>query len=256
MWSESVTVVIPTCDRQEYLTIALESVLAQSSPAQEILIIDNGNSPVDIKKLPRSELVKVIRALPRFGVSQARNFGAIIAQCDLICFLDDDDSWDRDYLRYVRESRENSGAGIILGRLRDFHSKKPLFNKQAIDFTQAELIDQILFRNPGTVGSNICVTRQCFNVCSGFDPFLTTGEDKAFVLELILVGFDVSYTVKGWVNFRNDGFGPRQTDLSTLRKGKIRFLIKYWKIMPWKCRLINLAIYARLALRKGTSGSG
>ena len=47
---DSITVVIPTCDRAHVLPRALDSVLRQSRPAQEIIVVDD-----DLKQLIRGE---------------------------------------------------------------------------------------------------------------------------------------------------------------------------------------------------------
>lgn len=250
MTEPPISVVIPTCDRPEYLAEAVKSVLRQTSQPQEVLVIDNGVSPVDKTRLPDSDLLAVIRALPRFGVSQARNLGAILARCELISFLDDDDGWDENYLAGVRSTRKETGADVILGRLRDRKSLQPIGGKQALFRDEHDLINQILSRNPGAVGSNTTVARDRFYACSGFDPAITTGQDKALVLDLLMQGAKAAQSHSSWVDFRDDGDGPRQTELRKRIQGKWRFLSKYWRTMSWNQRCFNLAILTRLWLQK------
>lgn len=246
----SISVVIPTFDRPDYLIETVRSVLIQTSPAQEILIIDNGSVPIDPTKLPDSELTQIFRALPRFGVSQARNLGAILARYDMICFLDDDDSWDHRYLESVRKTWAESGAEVILGRLRDLKTMLPLQGKQADFKGENDLISQILRRNPGAGGSNTCVMRNRFLSSPGYDPSITTNQDKALVLDLLLAGASAKRAENGWVNVRNDGEGPRQTELHKRAKGKWRFLTKYWKIMSWHQRALNILVWLMIFFRR------
>ena len=70
-----VSVVIPTCDRAPLLKKCVVSVMDQSYTPHEIIIIDNGNERVQRGMLPDIDLIKLKRCLPKFGVSQARNFG-------------------------------------------------------------------------------------------------------------------------------------------------------------------------------------
>jgi len=244
------SVVIPTCDRPEYLREAVDSVLAQTKPAHEILVIDNGREAVDTAQLPVSETLRVIRALPRFGVAQARNLGAILATGDYIAFLDDDDRWERHYLAEVARAIEESGAELVFGRLRDGATGIPCNRKQAAFRDREDLIRQILVRNPGVGGSNTVVARKQFIRTSGYDPWLTTGEDKGLVLDLLLMGkVCPTRAEKAWVEFRLDTEGARQTELSKRIQGKRRFLRKYWSRMNWYERLFNLAQLSRLGLR-------
>jgi glycosyltransferase involved in cell wall biosynthesis len=240
------SVVIPTCDRPEYLREAVESVLAQSVSAHEILVIDNGQEAVDPNQLPNSSKLRVIRALPRFGVSQARNLGAILASGDFIAFLDDDDCWDKGYLKAVCMALEETSAEIVLGRLRDGKTGEPVKGKQA-DFTDRDdLIWQIFIRNPGAVGSNTTIKRTRFTASAGYDPWLTTGQDKALVLDLLLQGVYAVRASSAWVEFRNDGVGARQTEIPKRIQGKKRFLRKYWSQMNGYQRLFNVVQIIRL----------
>lgn len=243
------SVVIPTCDRPEYLREAIASVIAQTQPAHEILVIDNSREAVELTQLPESDKLRVIRALPRFGVSQARNLGAILARGDFIAFLDDDDRWDEGYLQAVRGTVEESGAEVVLGRLRDGNTGKPLSGKQAAFNDRDDLIREILLRNPGTVGSNTTVAHWRFAASAGYDPWLTTGQDKALVLDLLLQQAEPARASAAWVDFRADGEGPRQTELRKQIEGKKRFLRKYWDMMSGYERLFTLAQLCRLRLR-------
>lgn len=243
------SVVIPTCDRPEYLREAVGSVLAQTQRAYEIIIIDNGHTPVDPAQLPQSEKLRVIRALPRFGVSQARNLGAILSSGTYIAFLDDDDGWDEGYLQAVLVAVEDNDADIVLARLRDRTTGEPLKGKQASFRDEDNLIRHILRRNPGTVGSNTVIKRSCFATSAGYDPSLATSEDKALILDLLLKGAQVVCASEAWVRFRNDGEGPRLTDLQKRIEGKGHFFRKYRHKMTVGDRLFNMAQLVRLRLQ-------
>lgn len=246
----SFSVVIPTCDRPEYLRDAVGSVISQTLPAHEILVIDNGREAVARTRLPESSNLHVIRCLPKFGVSQARNVGAILSSGDYIAFLDDDDCWDKAYLQAARCTIEESEAKVVLGRLRDWNTGIPLNGKQAAFKDREDLIHQIFVRNPGAVGSNTIVAYEAFAASAGYDPWLTTGQDKALILDLLLKGEQPACASGAWVEFRANGDGPRQTELRKRVEGKKRFLRKYWGLMCWQERLFNLAQLGRLSLRR------
>lgn len=255
MHNPSFSVVIPTCDRPDYLCEALNSVLAQTMPAREIFVIDNGNVDVDAAQLPVTDKLRLIRALPRFGVAQARNLGGVLATGDYIAFLDDDDAWDQGYLQAVYDTVKEAGAEVILGRLRDGKTGEPISGKQACFKSRDDLIGQLLRHNPGAVGSNTIVKRTCFVETAGYDPLITTNEDKALILDLLLKGIKVARAQNAWVLFRNDGEGPRLTDLHKRIEGRGRFLRKYWQHMTTGDRLYNMAQLIRLRLQHLTKGA-
>ncbi len=89
-----VSVIIPTYNRVHFLKEAIDSVLSQTYPYFELLIVDDGSED-ETEALVRSYQDKRIRYLfiPHQGVSKARNVGIKEAKAELIAFLDSDDLW-------------------------------------------------------------------------------------------------------------------------------------------------------------------
>jgi len=91
--TDSISVVIPTHNRLETLPHALDSVLAQSLAANEIIVVDDGSTDGTTQFVQAQyPQVKVFRQ-SNHGVSHARNRGIEFARSDWIAFLDSDDSW-------------------------------------------------------------------------------------------------------------------------------------------------------------------
>jgi glycosyltransferase involved in cell wall biosynthesis len=88
----SVTVVIPTTGR-ESLQRALDSILNQTLPVNEILIVCNGCQIDDINILDSKKIPIRILYSSRQGASAARNIGIREATSKYIALLDDDDYW-------------------------------------------------------------------------------------------------------------------------------------------------------------------
>lgn len=98
----SVSVIIPFYNHEKVLFHAVESILAQTLPAQEILIVDDASSPdaVSILRKISSQVpsVRVIRLSSNRGPAAARNEGAQKATGEYLCFLDSDDALDPTFL--------------------------------------------------------------------------------------------------------------------------------------------------------------
>ncbi len=88
-----ISVVIPTHNRAELLPRALDSVLAQSLPALEIILVDDGSDD-NTAELVRDRYpgVHYLQQENR-GVSAARNLGIGLARGEWIALLDSDDAW-------------------------------------------------------------------------------------------------------------------------------------------------------------------
>jgi len=86
-----VSVIIPTYNRSKLLQQAVESVLNQTYPAIEVIVVDDG-SPDDTEAVMKQYSGRIIYLKQaNQGVSAARNFGFRTASGQYINFMDDDD---------------------------------------------------------------------------------------------------------------------------------------------------------------------
>ena len=89
----TISVIIPTYNRAHTLKRALDSVLAQTRPADEIIVVDDGSSD-DTEQLIQQHYPQVtyIKQANQ-GVSAARNRAIEIATGEWLALLDSDDEW-------------------------------------------------------------------------------------------------------------------------------------------------------------------
>jgi glycosyltransferase involved in cell wall biosynthesis len=91
----AISVVIPTFNRPHLLRETVESVLAQTVPPLEVIVVDDGSDKVfeeansDVSTI--SDRINVYRLPRNRGSSAARNLGLQKARGDWVLFLDDDD---------------------------------------------------------------------------------------------------------------------------------------------------------------------
>jgi glycosyltransferase involved in cell wall biosynthesis len=103
--AQDVTVVVTTHNRCAAVVRAVQSVRAQSRPATEIVVVDDGSEPpvVDL-----GHDVRVVRHdVPR-GVCAARNSGVEAAEGHYLLFLDDDDVLPPEALEHSLRAVETS----------------------------------------------------------------------------------------------------------------------------------------------------
>ena len=95
----SVSVVIPAYNSAEYICRTIDSVLAQTLPADEIIVVDDGSSD-NTKEIVEKYSAKVNYIYQEnAGASVARNTGIESTSCEWIAFLDADDEWVADKLK-------------------------------------------------------------------------------------------------------------------------------------------------------------
>ena len=117
MSSLTVSTIIPAYRAARFIGRALDSILAQTCPPDEILVIDDG-SPDDLAGAvrPDGDRVTLLRK-PNGGAASARNLGLDKARGDLIAFLDADDHWEPHKLeRQLSLFRSHPGLGLVCGR--------------------------------------------------------------------------------------------------------------------------------------------
>ena len=102
----NISVVIPTFNRRQTLSRAIDSVISQTSAVDEIIIVDDGSSDdtaaILAEKYPQARLLQQSNQ----GVSAARNLGIKHAKSDWIALLDSDDSWLPGKIAAIREAAQ------------------------------------------------------------------------------------------------------------------------------------------------------
>ena len=90
-----VSVVIPTLRRPALLIRAIRSVLAQTYPRFEIVVVVDGPDLATKEALDTivDARLRPLQSPQRLGAAMARNLGVSQATGDWIAFLDDDDEW-------------------------------------------------------------------------------------------------------------------------------------------------------------------
>jgi glycosyltransferase involved in cell wall biosynthesis len=119
----AVSAVIPTVGRPERLARAVRSVLAQTRPVAEVVVVHDGADAADLAALSRID-DRRIRVLttsrPGRGPGHARNTGIAAATGDWIALLDDDDEWSPRKIEHqlaVVRGRADRERVVIAGRV-------------------------------------------------------------------------------------------------------------------------------------------
>ena len=119
----NVSVIIPVYNGELYLEEAIKSVINQSFPPSEIIVIDDGSTD-------RSELIaKKYNPDAHYlyqtnkGTASARNLGINKSKGNFLAFLDQDDTWEFKKLEMqINAFQKNKKLDIVFGHLRQFYS--------------------------------------------------------------------------------------------------------------------------------------
>lgn len=111
------SVVIPLYNKENFISKTLSSVLNQSFPDFEVIVVNdcsNDNSVAVVNKFndPR---IRLIQHEKNSGLSASRNTGIKNATADYIAFLDADDLWKTDFLKTIHFLIENYPEASLFG---------------------------------------------------------------------------------------------------------------------------------------------
>jgi glycosyltransferase involved in cell wall biosynthesis len=196
---KTVAVVIAFFNGADWVERALKSVVSQTRPADEIIIVDDGS-----RDDQHSALLEITKAFPvrvlrksNGGQGSARNFGVLEATSDYICFLDQDDfflEWHHEHLlsliptsgyevsrfafAYCDAWRTDSAGDVIQHGVVKSYGSHPKTS-----------LHEMLKRDCFILPSASIICRNAFLEVGGFDERLTGYEDDDLFSRMFAAGF-------------------------------------------------------------------
>ncbi len=187
-----VSVVIPLYNKESWVRRTIESVLAQTLPPEEIIIVDDGSKDGSAAAVAEiaDDRIRLIRQ-PNAGVSAARNRGAELSTSPWIAFVDADDWWECDFLQTCAELYGRYPEAILFGTNQCFdNGDKTVFpvngpNPWLINDFALEAVNQFY---PPITNASCVVKKGPFLAAGGFPVGIALGEDIDTWLRFSLVG--------------------------------------------------------------------
>ncbi|HEY9284861.1 MAG TPA: glycosyltransferase [Pyrinomonadaceae bacterium] len=216
----SISVVITSYNYAHFLGETIRSVLSQTRPAGEVIVVDDGSAD-DSVAVARSfgDRVRVVEQ-PNQGVCVARNNGARLATGDVIAFLDSDDIWLPHKLERQAEAfRADPEVGLVSCGIRFFNPR----GETIVEYNEGKsgwcANDILLYKEPvlNTTASAVAVRRDVFEAAGGFDPRreLFAAEDREFAYRaarLAKIAFIPEILVDYRIHGANGHLNIRQMD--------------------------------------------
>ena len=176
-----VSVIIPNHNYGRYLKAAIESVLGQSYPRHEIIVVDDGSTDESLEVLRSyGDRIKWFQQ-SRQGVSAARNRGIQESRGEFVAWLDSDDRWHPEKLARQLVAFDRPSVGMVYCGRQLIDGEGRWLQTQQPRHSGWLLKDIALLRwaqAPG--GSTALVRRTCLDRVGGFDPSLSTSADWDF----------------------------------------------------------------------------
>lgn len=182
-----ISVIVPVYNAEKYLDRCIQSVLQQTYPNWELILIDDGSkdesgSIADQYK-QTEDRIRVIHQ-QNAGVSTARNQGLDMATGNYIAFLDADDELTTDCLKKLIETAVENHADIVAGKCSsDRKSTNPL--GEITVWRGEEALKNALMDNPFTYSAWAKLFRRECIGNTRFVPEIKINEDSYFIFQLV-----------------------------------------------------------------------
>jgi glycosyltransferase involved in cell wall biosynthesis len=173
-----VSVIIPTYNGATFLKAAIESVLEQSYPSIECIVIDDGSTDETPALIESFGSSVHSRRQTNQGPARARNHGASVARGEFVSFLDDDDYWKATKVeRQVRRFAERPAAAVVYTAVEVVAATGARIAVIPAPPQELAFRNTLLMQWPHlALEQGALIRRQAFIELGGFDERLTTSD--------------------------------------------------------------------------------
>ena len=200
--SVPVSVIVPTYNRASLIGETLESILDQSGPPAEVIVVDDGSTDETEAVVRRFPSTVRYHRIENAGSPNARNVGVAHAQSPWIAFCDSDDLWTRDKLAKQLALHEQTGVEYSFTNFR-IVSEGTWTEQTKFDTAPPGFFDEFLLASGGLVAhrpyyddllrfqpvfpSTVLISKDLFRRVGSFKPELgrVRSEDWEFTLRCV-----------------------------------------------------------------------
>ncbi len=176
----NISILIPTYNRRKFLPLLIDNVISQTynHSLLELVILDDGEELLiedieEFKKLILPIKLNYVIEKKRLSIGTKRNKLIKLAKHKIICFMDDDDIYNDNYIKYSYEELTKNKAGLTGSNQMLFIYPFNNFKKSYINCgNNKTLIHE----------ATIMMTKKYFNSSNKFEKS-SQGEGKKLILE-------------------------------------------------------------------------
>lgn len=195
-----VSIILPTYNRAHSIRRSIESIVRQTYPHWELLVIDDGSADrteeIVIEIAASDERVHYYRQPQNRGVAVARNEGIKCARYEYIAFQDSDDVWKEDKLeKQMRVFDDWPQVGMVYcsfeGEKQDGTKVRIPNSSMGIENLQGNMYRLLLQRNV-IDAPTVVIRKECLDNVGVFDETLICLEDWELFLR-VAKDYEIGY---------------------------------------------------------------
>ena len=179
-----VSIVIAFYNGQQYIREAIASALAQTHPAIELIVIDDGSTE-DAHQFLRAIPGPTIIRQPNGGVAVARNRGLHEAHGDYLIYLDQDDRLLPDAVAsHLRAIPPGARPGLVFAAIRQIDAAGQVTGAPYVCTPRRNYFLSLLESNPIHCPAAAMISREAMLAVGGMDPDVAPSEDFDLYMRL------------------------------------------------------------------------
>ncbi|MDH6409543.1 glycosyltransferase involved in cell wall biosynthesis [Aurantimicrobium minutum] len=238
----TVSAVIALYNGGDHIVEAIESILCQTIPVLEIIIVNDGSTDnsVEVIKayLAKNSLAsKKVRILeqPNSGQGVARNAGVAASRGNLIGLLDQDDSWEPTHCEELMAYFVGKPKlGWVYTDFNEFDEEGRFIRRNFLEKQEYEVpkssIFGMIFQDLMMLPSSSLIRKEAFQSVGGFDSQFRGYEDDDLFFRLFVEGWSFKYHPEALVNYR---IHPNNSSRNlTFPQSRMKFYRKYKTFLP------------------------
>lgn len=183
------SIIIPCYNREKYISEAIDSVLAQLYPPNEIIVVDDGSTDQSVEVVKRyGDKVALIQQSNQ-GSSAARNTGLKHSHGELLIFLDSDDYLSNNVLSdHIKAFKQWPDAGVYCTNWAFFEngSCSPVIKSDWPNEPEIPLEKIVTEHLP--FPACLMYNRKYIDLAGGFDEKMTNNTDCDLLIRAVLKG--------------------------------------------------------------------
>jgi glycosyltransferase involved in cell wall biosynthesis len=197
----TVSVIVAFYNGSRWIERALESVVNQTIPADEVIVVDDGSSQEEsdfLRNLASTYSFKIV-SQPNSGQSTARNRGVEESNSDYFCLLDQDDYFLPGHIEQLIKAADVNDPNFAFsyGDLWRVNEAGQVLTHTCVNLESQhphKRVETLISTNMFILPSASLIKRDVFLRMGGFDPRLRGYEDDDFFIRLFVAGYSNRFT--------------------------------------------------------------
>lgn len=186
-----ISVVMPCHNAAPYVEEAVASVLGQSYPQVELVIVDDGSTDGldgEVRRARASFPLCLVTMEKNRGAAAARNAGIDAARGRYVALLDSDDGWHPEKLERQFRQLEQANDAALVSLTRQFVTGNGNHVAPARPMTTQDKVGEYLFLNGGVIQSSMMFLRTGLARAVRMEDGSRRHDDWSFALRLEQAG--------------------------------------------------------------------